>query len=69
MHHFKTEVKKYNFNSYTAAIHTFAKDLWNAHNITEKIYEWDPQILTEVIKLVENSIWPKKLQLPWHPLQ
>ena len=51
---FKTEANKCNLNSNTAAICNFVKGLWGANNITEKIYEKDPQTLLEVIKLVEK---------------
>ena len=46
------ETKRSNFNGATTAIHIIIKDLWNAHSITAKVYEKDPQALSEVIKLV-----------------
>ena len=35
-------------------IHIFVKGLWDAHTNTAKIYEKDPQTLSEVIRIVEN---------------
>ena len=53
VHQFKTEAKRCDFNSNTAAICIF-KGLQNPHNIAAKIYEKGPQTLSEVIKLVEK---------------
>ena len=56
VHYFKTEAKRYDFNSYTVAIHFFIKGLWDAHNITGKMYSKDPQTSSEVIKLVKLNM-------------
>ena len=52
VHHFKAEAKRCDFNSDTAVIHIFVMSLWDAHNNMAKVYEKDPQTLSEVIKLV-----------------
>ena len=54
VHHFKTEAKRCDFNSDSATICIFVKGLWDAHDIMEKVYEKDPEILSEVIKLVKK---------------
>ena len=46
------------FNSNTATIQIFVKGLQDVHNIAAKIYEKDPQALSEVIKLVEKLSVP-----------
>ena len=46
VHQFKTEARRCDFNSNTAAIHIFVKGFWDAHNIMAKIYEKDPQTLS-----------------------
>ena len=48
------ETKRCDINNDTAAIQIFIKDLRDACNIAEKVYENDPQTLSEVIKLVEK---------------
>ena len=37
------------------AIHIFVKGLWDVHTTTAKIYEKDPQTLSEVMTVVEKS--------------
>ena len=54
VHCFKTEGKRCDFNSDTTTICIFVKGLWDSHSIIVKIYEKDPQTLSEVIKLVEK---------------
>ena len=54
IHHFKMIAKLCPFDNDTAAINIFLKDLWDAPTIASKIYEKDPQTLTEVIRLVEK---------------
>ena len=49
---FKMEAKGCDFNCDTVAIHIFIKGLQDVHNITGKVYEKNPQTLSEVIKLV-----------------
>ena len=51
---FEIEAQRCNFNSDTSAICIFVKGLLDAHNITLKIYEMDPQNLSGAIKLVEK---------------
>ena len=51
---FKMGAKRCGFNSGTTAIHIFVKGLWDAHNIAAKVYEKEPQTLSEVIKLLEK---------------
>ena len=66
VHCFKMEAKKFDFNSDTATIYILTKGLWDAHNITAKVYEKDPQTLLEVINWWRSSAWHKRLQLPCH---
>ena len=54
VHHLKTKAKWYGFNSDTATICIFVNGLQDAHRIVAKVYEKDPQTLSEVIKLVEK---------------
>ena len=54
VHCFKAEGNRCDFDSDTTAIHNSVKGLWDMYNITTKIYEKDPQTLSEVIKLVEK---------------
>ena len=54
VHHFQTEAKRCDFNIDTTTIHIFVKGLQDSCNITAKIYEKDPQTLSEVIQLVEK---------------
>ena len=54
VHHFKTAAKQCAFDNDTVAIHIFAKGLWDVHTTAAKIYEKDPQTLSEVIRLVEK---------------
>ena len=51
---FKMEAKRCDFNYDTTTICIFVKGLREAHNVAEKVYEKDPQTLSEVIKLVEK---------------
>ena len=44
----------HSFNSNTATIYIFIKDFHDAHNTETKIYEKEPQTLSEVIKLVKK---------------
>ena len=54
IHHVKTETKSCDFNKATAVICIFVKVLKDAHNVAGKVNEKDPQILSEVIQLVEK---------------
>ena len=54
LQHIKDEAKRCDFDSDITAIHISVKGLWDAHIITAKIYEKDPQTLSKVIKLVEK---------------
>ena len=54
VHWFETEAKRCSFNTDTATICIIMKGIWDAHNITPKIYKKDPQTSSEVIKLVEK---------------
>ena len=54
VHQFKTEAKRFSFNSDTTTICIFIKGLWDAHNTAVKIYEKDSQTLSEVIRLVKR---------------
>ena len=56
IHHFKTAAKQCIFDNETAVICIYVKGLWDAHTTTAKMYEKDPQTLSEVIRLVENSM-------------
>ena len=69
IHHFKTEAKRCDSNNDTATICIFVKGVRDIHNIVEKVYEKDPQTLSEVIRLIEklNTAQHKKSQLPYHP--
>ena len=49
------------FGNDTVAIHFFVKGLRDAPTIVSKIYEKDPQTLTEVIRLVEKLSAAHKL--------
>ena len=69
VHHFKMETKRSDFNSDTANIHIFVKGLWDAHNITAKVYEKDPQILSEVTKLVKKLKAAQQFTATLSPLQ
>ena len=50
------ESKRYDFNGDTTLIYIFIKSLWDVHNITRKVYEKDPQTLSEAIKLVKLNM-------------
>ena len=63
VHQFKTEAKRYSFNSNTTTICIFIKGLQDAHNTIVKIYNKDPQTLSEVIILVKSSIQHNRLWL------
>ena len=54
VHRFKREANRCKFNNYTATIRIFLKGLQNAHTIATKVYEKDPQTLSEAIKEVEK---------------
>ena len=54
IHHFKTAAKHCTFDNNTMAICIFVKGLGDVHTITAKIYEKDPQTLSEVIRLLEK---------------
>ena len=54
IHCFKTAVKQCAFDNDTAAICIFVKDLRDAPTIASKIYEKDPQTLSEVFRLIEK---------------
>ena len=51
---FKWAAKSCAFDYDTMAICIFVKGLWDAHTTAAKIYEKDPQMLSEVIRLVEK---------------
>ena len=48
IHHFKTDTQRCDFNNDTVTIHIFIKGLKEAHNVAGKVYEKDPQTLSEV---------------------
>ena len=54
IHHFKTAAMQCTFDNDTAAIHSFVKELQDAHTTAAKIYEKEAQTLSEVIRLVEK---------------
>ena len=54
VHRFKWEANRCKFNNDTTTIRIFLKGLKNAHTITTKVYEKDPQTLSEAIKEVEK---------------
>ena len=54
VHQFQTEAKRCSFNSDTAPIHIFIKGLQHAHTTTAQIFKWDPQSLSEVIKVIKR---------------
>ena len=58
IHHFKTAAKWCAFDNDSAAIWIFVKGLRDALTIASKIYEKDPQTLTEVIRLIEKLSTP-----------
>ena len=53
VHHFKATAKWCAFENNTVAIHIFVKAFQDAHIITAKIYEMDPQTFSEVIRKAE----------------
>ena len=53
-HWFKTEAKWCNFMNDAANIRIFIKGLQKAHSLAAKIYEKDPQTLTDTITEVEK---------------
>ena len=69
VHQFKTEAKRCSSNSNTPVIHIFIKDLLDAHYRVVQICKEDLLTLSEVIKLVKNSVQHNRLQPPWHLLQ
>ena len=54
VHRFKQEANRCKFNNDTTTIQIFLKGLKNAHTIATKVYEKDPQTLSEAIKEVEK---------------
>ena len=54
IHHLKTAAKQCAFDNDNVVVCIFVKGLRDTPNITSKIYEKDPQTLTEVIQLVEK---------------
>ena len=54
VHRFKWEANRCKFNNDATTIRIFLKGLKNAHTIATKVYEKDPQTLSEAIKEVEN---------------
>ena len=54
VHRFKWEANRCKFDNDTATIRIFLKGLKNAHTIATKVYEKDPQTLSEAIKEVEK---------------
>ena len=54
VHRFKQEASRCKFNNDTATIRIFLKGLKNAHTIATKVYEKEPQTLTEAIKEVKK---------------
>ena len=54
VHRFKQEANRCKFDNDAATIRIFLKGLKNAHTIATKVYEKDPQTLTEAIKEVEK---------------
>ena len=54
VHRFKWEANRCKFNNDATTIRIFLKGLKNAHTIATKVYEKDPQTLSEAIKEVKN---------------
>ena len=54
IHHFKREVKRYNFTNSTAIIRIFVKGLRNAHMLASQVYEKGLQTLADAISEVER---------------
>ena len=54
VHCFKTAAKQCAFDNDIVSIRNFAKWLWDTHITAAKIYEKDPQALSEVIRIIEK---------------
>ena len=54
VHRFKWEANRCKFNNDTTTMQIFLKGLKNAHTTATKLYEKDPQTLSEAIKEVEK---------------
>ena len=54
IYHFKREAKRCNFTNNAATIRIFVKGLKDAHTLATRIYEKEPQTLTDIISEVEK---------------
>ena len=50
VYHFKTAAKQCTFDNDTVAIHSFVKGLQDTYTTAAKIYEKDPQTLSESLE-------------------